>query len=65
MLLSDLTKVMVDDSASIYKKALYVLLYELGIELDKGHMILISNVTSCELLDAEIKVIEKALNNED
>lgn len=65
MLLSDLTKVMADDSASVYKKALYVLLYELGIELDKGHMILISNVTSCELNDAELKVIEKVLNNED
>lgn len=65
MLLSDFTKVMADDSASVYKKALYVLLYELGIELDKGHMILISNVTSCELLDDEVKVIEKALNNED
>lgn len=65
MLLSDLTKIMVDESASAYKKALYVLLYELGIDLDKEDRILISNVTSCELNNDEIKVIEKALNNED
>lgn len=65
MLLSDLTKVMSDDSASAYKKALYVLFYELGIDLDKEDRILISNVTSCELNNDEIKVIEKAINNED
>lgn len=68
MVLSDLTKVMADESASVYKKAFYVLLFELGIELYKdkeSNKILISNVTSSPLNEDEVCIIEKAINNED
>ena len=68
MVLSDLTKVMVDESASVYKKAFYVLLFELGIELykdEESNKILVSNVTSSPLNEDEAEIIEKAINNED